>query len=125
MITAGNPLLARRGGSRFVPRLAVFLLVVNSDFSPSEAGAQPAPADAPTPQTTLVLSNVQQVLNLGTYRARHVSQPVRLRGTLVQLSRKAEYLLVHDETGSILIMPTHTPAELTRDKIVEVEGWTE
>jgi len=126
MIAAGNPVTRQNKTLHVEWAVASLCLAVNSAFGPTDARAQPSAAEAEAPQAAAtLLTNVQQVMSLGPYRARNASQPVRLRGTVVQLNRKPGVLFVHDETGCIYVTATNFPAEVAPGKIVEAEGWTE
>ncbi len=126
VITAERHLARGEKGACSALWLAAGLLTVNSVFGPTNAAAQTAAAEAaPGEPRAATLTNVQQVLSLGIYRARTVSQPVLLRGTLVQVSREAEYVFVHDGSACILAVTTNPPAGLAAGKIVEIAGWTE
>ena len=100
-------------------------LAVHSGFGPIQAAAQPSGPEARESPAAAWLTNVQQVLKLGTYRARNTSQPVQLRGIIVQLTRKPGYVFLQDQTACILVTVTNVPAEAAPGKLAEVEGWTE
>jgi len=105
-------------------RLVVIVFGVNSVFGPSFGSAQITNALTPT-NALPVLTNVQQVLDLGSYRARQLHQPVRLRGTVLTVSRVPVHIILHDGKACILIANTNLPADLTVGKLAEAEGRTE
>src|SRR2546421_11912948 len=109
MIADGNMVLRRSRGLRFGRWFALLIVVVNSVFSPSDTVAQASAGDPAKLPVTTLLTNVQQVLSLGAYRARQTSQPVHLRGTILELAPKWQYLFLHDETGCILVTVTNLP----------------
>src|SRR5436309_349008 len=116
---------ANSRASRLASRLGWLALAYSSVFGPTSLTAQPSKAES-TPQPALpVLTNVQQILDLGAYRARQVSLPVRLKGIVVLYTRKAEFGFLRDESGCILVNFTNPPPELAQGKAVTLEGWTE
>src|SRR5262249_5688881 len=91
---------------------------------PTLIPAQNIPSEARiTPQTAL-LTNIQQVLDLGAYRARQFPHPVRITGTVMAYSPSGRGFL-HDGTTCILISLTNSQNRLTKGNLAEIEGWTE
>lgn len=70
-----------------------------------------------------VLTNAQQVLDLGLDRARGSDIPVRLRGVMTyEYIFKRGWFFVQDETAATLVIDTNLPFELQSGQLLEVEG---
>jgi signal transduction histidine kinase len=72
-----------------------------------------------------VLTNVQQVLELGAVRARELRQPVRLRGTAALAAVKPPWAFLHDGTSCILVYGSNAPENFAAGSVIEAEGFTE
>lgn len=78
------------------------------------------PTSAPS---TSVLTNAQQVLNVGLERARSEEIPVRLRGVVtVRPPARDRWFYLQDETAGILVVADSEPFPFEAEQLVEVEG---
>jgi hypothetical protein len=70
-----------------------------------------------------VLTNAQQVLDLGLERARGSDIPVRLRAVLTYVAvHKPEWFFIQDEAAAIMVVSTNQPFGLRTGQLLEVEG---
>ena len=88
------------------------------------AAAEISVAAAPLAKTALpVLTNAQQVLDLGLERARSRDIPVRLRGVMTyQAVNKPDYLCLEDDSAAILVTVMPPPSGLVSGQLIEVQG---
>jgi signal transduction histidine kinase len=123
MVPACQSCIRRDFGLR---RIGLFALTVLTFcfFHSSPVVAQITSAEVQGSSQPVLLTNVQQVLKLGPYRARQFPHPTRITGVIISFNPNGLGFL-HDGTACILISLTNNPGGLTRGKLAEVEGWTE
>src|SRR6266496_1720350 len=92
-------------------RFAIALLVASLSLIPLSQAADASP---------VVLTNVQQVLDLGLEMARHSTNVVLLRGVVTLPVAGSSWAYVQDATAGVLV--THTNAEVRPEtgQLVEI-----
>ena len=101
------------GLARCAWRLAVVLLVASPSLTPLSHAADASP---------VVLTNVQQILDLGLETVRHSTNIVLLRGVVTLPVAGASWAYVQDVTAGILVTYTNTELRLEPGQLVEIKG---
>ena len=83
-----------------------------------------AASEAPGPGLPAILTNAQQVLDLGLERSRAGDIPARLRGVLTyQAIHKPTWFWLQDETTAVLIIVSELPFTPVSGQLIEVDGF--
>ncbi|MBI5383582.1 MAG: HAMP domain-containing histidine kinase [Verrucomicrobia bacterium] len=70
-----------------------------------------------------LLTNAQQVLDLGLERSRAGNIPVRLRGVMTyQAVHRPEWFYLQDDSAAVLIIVSNQPPAMVSGQLIEVDG---
>src|SRR5438132_1620298 len=97
-----------------VTRVVLPLVLALSVAAPASQAGEPRPG--------ALLTNAQQVFNLGVEGARRESHPVRLTLVVTYPVLRRDWFYAQDRTGGILVVYTNTYAQPSAGQLIQLEG---